>query len=183
MREGCLNSLNLVLSNVEKMDLLIKGILDYSTIDKLEAEDRKINFNLMIDEVLRTINVPKNMQITIQENLPNLYGNAWRFKQVFQNLIQNAIKYNGKEQGTIEIGAVEKEHNFEFFVKDNGMGIDATYFDRIFKVFTKLESNNSSSGIGLSIVKKIVQFYNGEIWLESKLEKGTTFYFSIPKKL
>ena len=181
MREGCLNSLNQVLSNVEKMDLLIKGILDYSTIDKLEAEDRKIDFNLMIDEVLRTINVPKNIQITIQTNLPNLYGNAWRFKQVFQNLIQNAIKYNGKEHGTIEIGAVEKEHHFEFFVKDNGMGIAPVYFDRIFKVFTKLESNNSSSGIGLSIVKKIVQFYNGEIWLESQPEIGTTFYFTLPK--
>ena len=181
MRVGCLNSLNLVLSNVEKMDLLIKGILDYSTIDKLESEDRKINFNLMIDDVLRTILIPKSTQISVQENLPILFGNAWRFKQVFQNLIQNAIKYNDKENGTIEIGAIEKENHFEFFVKDNGMGISETYFDLIFKVFTKLESNNSSSGIGLSIVKKIVQFYNGEIWLESQEGKGTTFYFTLPK--
>ncbi len=181
MRSGCLNSLNLVLSNVEKMDFLIKGILDYSTIDKLEAEDRQINLNLMIDEVIRTITVPKNIKINIQENLPYLFGNSWRFKQVFQNLIQNAIKYNDKENGTIEVGFQEKENHFEFFVKDNGMGIDANYFDRIFKVFTKLESNNSSSGIGLSIVKKIVQFYNGEIWLESLENIGTTFYFSIPK--
>ena len=67
--------------------------------------------------------------------------------------------------------------------KDNGIGIDSTYFERIFKVFTKLESNNSSSGIGLSIVKKIVQFYNGEVWLESEKEIGTTFYFTIPKSL
>lgn len=181
MGEGCLNSLNLVLSNVEKMDFLIKGILDYSTIDRLESEDRQINFNIVVDEVLRTILVPKNIQITVQENFPNLFGNALRFKQVFQNLIQNAIKYNDKENGTIEVGFHEKENHFEFFVKDNGMGIDAAYFDRIFKVFTKLESNNSSSGIGLSIVKKIVQFYNGEIWLESQLEKGTTFYFTLPK--
>ena len=181
MRSGCLNSLNLVLSNVEKMDLLIKGILDYSTIDRLEAEDRHINFNLIIDDILRTILIPNNTEILVQENLPSLFGNAWRFKQVFQNLIQNAIKYNDKENGIIEIGAIEKEGHFEFFVKDNGMGISETYFDRIFKVFTKLESNNTSSGIGLSIVKKIVQFYNGDIWLESQEGIGATFYFTLPK--
>jgi light-regulated signal transduction histidine kinase (bacteriophytochrome) len=181
MRSGCLNSLNLVLSNVEKMDLLIKGILDYSTIDRLEAEDRHINFNLIIDDILRTILIPNNTKILVQENLPSLFGNAWRFKQVFQNLIQNTIKYNDKENGIIEIGAIEKEDHFEFFVKDNGMGISQNYFDRIFKVFTKLESNNTSSGIGLSIVKKIVQFYNGDIWLESQEGIGATFYFTLPK--
>lgn len=181
MADGCLNSLNMVLTNVEKMDLLIKGILDYSTIDKLEAEDRQINFNLMIDEVIRTILVPENIKISIQDNLPHLYGNAWRFKQVFQNLIQNAIKYNDKENGFIEIGASEQENQYEFFVKDNGIGIAEVYFDRIFKVFTKLESNNTSSGIGLSIVKKIIQYYNGTVWLESQEGVGTTFYFTLPK--
>ncbi|NHN26608.1 GHKL domain-containing protein [Flavobacterium jejuense] len=181
MGESCLNSLTMVLSNVEKMDLLIKGILDYSTIDKLESEDRLLNINLIIDEVLRTLFVPKNINIKTQDDLPKIYGNAWRFKQVFQNLIQNAIKYNHKEKGIIEIGATEKENYFEFFVKDNGIGISDTYFDRIFKVFTKLESNTSSSGIGLSIVKKIVNYYNGEIWLESQEGIGTTFFFTILK--
>ena len=181
MGDHCFSSLNLVLENVEKMDLLIKGILDYSTIDKLEAEDRQINLNLMIDEVTRTILIPNNIEIKIQENLPDLYGNAWRFKQVFQNLIQNAIKYNEKELGIIEIGFYENENQFVFFVKDNGIGIHSNYHDRIFKVFTKLDSNNFSSGIGLSIVKKIVQFYKGEVWLESQINIGSTFFFSIPK--
>jgi light-regulated signal transduction histidine kinase (bacteriophytochrome) len=182
MGESCLSSLTMVLSNVEKMDLLIKGILDYSTIDKLESEDRVLNMNLIIDEVLRTISVPKNIIISVQEDLPKIYGNAWRFKQVFQNLIQNGINYNDKETGLIEIGANHKEKHLEFFVKDNGIGIASSYFDRIFKVFTKLESNTSSSGIGLSIVKKIVNYYNGEIWLESQEKKGTTFYFTIKKE-
>ena len=182
MYENCLNSLTTVLSNVEKMDLLIKGILDYSNIDKLESEDRILNINIIIDEVVRTILIPKNTTLIIQENLPKLYGNAWRFKQVFQNLIQNAIKYNDKEEGVIQVGAVEKEDCFQFFVKDNGIGIATNYFDRIFKVFTKLESNTASSGIGLSIVKKIVNYYNGEIWLESQETKGTTFFFTLPKK-
>ncbi|NHN26607.1 GHKL domain-containing protein [Flavobacterium jejuense] len=182
MGESCLNSLTMVLTNVEKMDLLIKGILDYSTIDKLESEDRILNINLIIDEVLRTLSVPKNINIKTQDDLPKIYGNAWRFKQVFQNLIQNAIKYNHKEKGIIEIGATEKENYFEFFVKDNGIGISDAYFERIFKVFTKLESNTSSSGIGLSIVKKIVNYYNGEIWLESQENIGTTFFFTLPRK-
>lgn len=173
--------LNQVIFNVEKMDNLIRGILDYSTIDKLDAQDALIDFNILIDEVLQTMLIPETTTITIQEKLPSLTGNAWRFKQVFQNLIQNAIKYTEKENGIIEVGFVEKENHYEFFVKDNGIGINSNYFDQIFKVFTKLESTGSSSGIGLSIVKKIVNFYNGTIWLESEEGKGTTFYFTFLK--
>jgi len=127
------NPLNEVLFNVERMDFLIKGILDYSTIDGLEIQDREIDFNILIDEVLKIIFIPANIKITIQENLPSLFGNAWKFRQVFQNLIQNAIKYNDKEEGIIEIGVTEKNEYFEFFLRDNGMGINSDYFEKIFK--------------------------------------------------
>ena len=100
---------------------------------------------------------------------------------MFQNLIQNAIKYSDKDNGTIEVGFTEKSDSYEFFVKDNGIGINSNYFDQIFKVFTKLESTGSSSGIGLSIVKKIITFYKGSIWLESEEGIGTTFYFTFVK--
>jgi light-regulated signal transduction histidine kinase (bacteriophytochrome) len=180
--KNTLHSLNLVLFNVEKMDLLIKGILDYSTIDKIESEDRLIDFNDVIDEIKRTIHIPKTITIATMNTLPKMYGNAWRFKQIFQNLIQNAIKHNDKTNPIIEIGVSEKEVFFEFYVKDNGTGIDEIYHNRIFKVFTKLDSESQSSGIGLSIVKKIIDFYNGKIWLESKKNIGTTFYFTLPKK-
>ncbi len=173
--------LNEVLFNVEKLDFLINGILDYSTIDNQNFENKKINLNTLIQEVLKLILVPKNITIKVQENLPILTGNIWKFNQLFQNLIQNAIKHNNKENGRIEIGFSEKENHYQFFVKDNGIGIKAAYFDQIFKVFTKLESVSSSSGIGLSIVKKIVTFYNGKIWVESEEEVGTTFYFTISK--
>ncbi|MFK7834278.1 MAG: ATP-binding protein [Winogradskyella sp.] len=179
--ESDLKPLNLALFNVEKMDNLIKGILDYSTVNRLETEDHNIDFNILIDEVIQTLLVPDNISITIHERLPSLRGNAWRFKQVFQNLIQNAITYSDKEEGLIEIGCAEKSDHFEFFIKDNGVGIKSDYFDRIFKVFTKLESTSSSSGIGLSIVKKIINYYKGSIWLESEESIGTTFYFTIPK--
>ncbi|CAM4220405.1 ATP-binding protein [Zobellia roscoffensis] len=182
LTEDSFEPLHKVLFNVEKMDQIIKGILDYSTIDKLESDDRQIDINGLIDEVLKTITVPDNIKISVQENIPKLIGSAWMFEKVFQNLITNSIKYSDKEQGVIEIGVTENNKFYEFFVKDNGIGINPDYFERIFKVFTKLESTSSSSGIGLSIVKKIVEHYNGRIWVESQEGLGSTFYFTILKK-
>lgn len=181
LNEEDLKALKLVLFNVEKMDFLIKGILDYSTIDRLEADDKKVNFNTLLKSVLETMFVPQKIVVKVQDNLPHLKGNSWRFEQIFQNLIANAIKYNDKEVGLIEVGYTEKKEHFEFFVKDNGMGIKKEYFERIFKVFNKLESSSSSSGIGLSIVKKIITYYHGSIWLESEEGVGTSFYFTLGK--
>jgi signal transduction histidine kinase len=179
--ETLLEPLNEVLFNVERMDFLIKGILDYSTVNRLESKDSLLDLNVLISEVLKLLLIPENITIKVQENLPSILANNWRFKQVFQNLIQNAIKYNDKENGFIEIGAVDKKDYYEFFIRDNGIGINSNYFDKIFKVFTKLESTSSSSGIGLSIVKKVINFYDGTIWVESKEEEGTTFYFTVLK--
>lgn len=176
-----LKSLEQVLLNVEKMDLLTKGILDYSTVDQVQSADRLLNLNQLITEVQSVMLIPKNFKIKINPSLPKICGNAWRFKQVFQNLLQNAITYNDKKNGLIEIGFIEQEHQFEFFVKDNGIGILEAYHDRIFTVFTKLESSKLSSGLGLSIVKKIIHIYNGKIWLKSEKNIGTTFFFTIPK--
>lgn len=177
-----LNSLNLILSNVEKMDLLIIGILDYSSIDKLESENRIVDFNIMVNEIFDSIVVPGTIQVKINNTLPSMYGNYYRFRQLFQNLIDNAIKYNDKQNGLIEIGCREYDNVAEFYIKDNGKGIPAAYFDKIFNIFTKLENNNQSSGIGLSIVKKIIHFYNGKIWLESTENEGTTFFFTLSKE-
>ena len=175
-------SLDLILSNVEKMDLLIKGILDYSTIDKYEIDDRIIDLNYLIDEIIRTIHVPSHMEVIFNNPMPKVFGNDFRFKQLFQNLIQNAIKYNNKEKGFVEIGSIEKEKEFEFYVKDNGIGIKERYQSKIFDLFSKLENTDQSSGIGLSIVKKIIDLYGGKIWLESQEGTGTTFYFTLPKQ-
>lgn len=177
------DALNSVLFNVEKMDYLIKGILDYSTLDKLNIQDQFIDINSLLEEILQTILVPDHINLKIQKELPNLYGNSWRFKQLFQNLLSNAIKSIDKKVGEISIGCIEKENFYEFYIKDNGIGIKTNYFEHIFKIFNKLENTSSSSGIGLSIVKKIVTHYGGSIWLKSDLGKGTTFHFTIRKKL
>ena len=175
-------SLDFILSIVEKMDLLIKGILVYSTIDKLETEDRTIELTILIDEVVRTIHVPNHIEIVFKNEMPKVYGNDFRFKQLFQNLIQNSIKFNDKENGFVEIGSNENENEIEFYIKDNGIGINERYQSKIFDLFSKLENNDQSSGIGLSIVKKIIDLYGGKIWLESQEARGTTFYFILPKK-
>ncbi|GEJ34332.1 putative two-component system sensor histidine kinase [Flavobacterium psychrophilum] len=175
-------SLDLVLSNVEKMDLLIKGILDYSAIDKLEVKDRTIDLNILIHKIIRTITIPNHIEIILKNKMPKIVGNDITLKQLFQNLIQNAIKYNDKEMGFVEIGSKENDNEIEFYIKDNGIGIKERYQDKIFNLFSKLENTDQSSGIGLSIVKKIIDLYQGKIWLESQETIGTTFYFTIPKQ-
>ncbi|MCB6097605.1 sensor histidine kinase [Flavobacterium psychrophilum] len=175
-------SLDLVLSNVEKMDLLIKGILDYSAIDKLEVKDRTIDLNILIHKIIRTITIPNHIEIILKNKMPKIVGNDITLKQLFQNLIQNAIKYNDKEMGFVEIGSKENDNEIEFYIKDNGIGIKERYQDKIFNLFSKLENTDQSSGIGLSIVKKIIDIYQGKIWLESQETIGTTFYFTIPKQ-
>ena len=174
-------SLGLVLFNIEKMDLTIKGILNYSSIDKLESENRNVDFNILISEILRTNILPKNINLKINNKLPSMYGNYTHFKQLFYNLIDNAVKYNDKKKGLINIGCKYRDDEIEFYIKDNGMGINEAYFDKIFNVFTKLSSDNHSSGMGLAIIKKIVSFYGGKIWVESTLKKGTTFFFTLQK--
>ncbi|MHA7843005.1 MAG: GAF domain-containing sensor histidine kinase [Winogradskyella sp.] len=172
-----------VLFNAEKMDLLIKGVLDYSTIDRVHTENSLVDINKIIEEVLQTMLIPEHISFNINNNIPTLFGNRWRFRQIFQNLILNAVKYSDKENGKVEVGFTEDEDHYQFFVKDNGVGINPDYFQKIFKVFAKLENSGSSSGIGLSIVEKIVKYYKGNIWVESEEGAGTTFYFNLPKSV
>lgn len=176
-----LKTLSLIRNNVEKMDTLINGILEYSTIGKNRIDIYNVDINKLIDEILNIINVPKH--ITIQKmKLPVVKGDKYRLQQLFQNLIGNAIAYNDKEKGHIEIGVEDKGEFWEFYIHDNGKGIEEVYFEKIFKTFEKLENNVESTGIGLSIVKKIVDLYGGKIWLTSKINEGTTFYFTLNKQ-
>ena len=176
------NNINLIRNNVEKMDTLIKGILEYSTIGKNRIGVYEVNTNKLIQDILNIIQVPNHIKI-IKNNLPTVKGDKYRLQQVFQNLIENAIVYNNKKVGLIEIGVKDKDDEWEFYVKDNGKGIEEIYFKKIFKTFQKLQNNAESTGIGLSIVKKIITLYKGKIWLTSEINKGTTFYFTLKKEL
>jgi light-regulated signal transduction histidine kinase (bacteriophytochrome) len=175
------DSINLIRNNVEKMDTLINGILDYSTISKNQTEYYDVDTNNLVEDIIGMMILPPSISIVKSSNLPTVKGDKYRLQQLFQNLIDNAVKYNDKAEGIIEIGFEDDNDFWKFHVKDNGKGIEGVYFDKIFKTFQKLENNPESSGIGLSIVKKIVNLYGGTIWLESEINKGTTFYFTLKK--
>ena len=174
-------NIKLIRDNVEKIDALINGILDYSTISNSDSEYYEVDLNKLIDELLKMMHIPPHISVIKPVKLPTFKGDKHRLQQLFQNIIDNSIKYNDKENGIIEIGFKDKMNFWEFYIKDNGKGIEEMYFDKIFQTFQKLENNPNSSGIGLSIVKKIVTLYGGTIWLESEINKGSVFYFTLKK--
>ena len=179
LNQGAMEYINLISDNISKMEDLITGILEYSTVGVKDYKMTLIDLNKIVNDVLNFLYVPEHITIEIQDDFPEIMGDTHRLKQLFQNLIGNAIKYNDKEEGHIEVGYRTLDSTYEFFVKDNGKGIDEKYYKKIFNVFQKLENNKDSSGIGLSIVEKIISAYGGKVWLTSEVGKGTTFYFTI----
>jgi light-regulated signal transduction histidine kinase (bacteriophytochrome) len=162
----------------------VSCILNYSEIGRVEGNRNIINLNLVVKEIIGDLFVPENIEVAVLNELPAVAIDETRISQVFRNLLSNAIKYLDKSQGWIEIGCVEKDELWLFSVKDNGPGIDEKYFGKIFQIFQTLtrRDEKEATGIGLSIVKKIVELYGGRIWVESKLGEGTTFYFTLPKQ-
>ncbi len=168
-------TIQLIRHNVEKMDALISGILEYSTVGKNKRELSVVDLQELITGMLNFIEIPKHITVSIVDKLPKIKGDKHRLQQLFQNLVVNALAYNDKKVGKVEIGY----QNQEFFVRDNGKGIENTYLNKIFKAFFKLENNQKSIGLGLSIVHKIVTLYQGTIRVESVPKEGTTFYFTL----
>ncbi|AZJ36039.1 ATP-binding protein [Tenacibaculum singaporense] len=179
--EASLQNFELIENTLEKMEQLITDVLEYSSITNGAKENNDVDLNLLIEEIKKVIYIPKNVSIKVLQELPIIKGDKTKFQQLFQNLISNAIKFNDKEKGIIEIDVKDQNSFYKFSIKDNGIGIEKEHFDKIFKIFQSLKKSKDSSGIGLSIVKKIVNFYKGEIWLESEINKGTTFFFTIKK--
>ncbi|KTC65463.1 sensory box histidine kinase (plasmid) [Legionella adelaidensis] len=171
-------------SRVKQLQALIDGILEYSRIGRLKEKLEKLDLNRIIKDIIKVLMPPAHIQITVSQNLPVIFAGRTHIYQIFQNLISNAIKYNDKKEGRIEIGATEHTNEWLFFVKDNGKGIAERYKDKIFELFQTLENkeNNTSTGVGLTIAKKIVDLYNGKIWFTSDVGKGTIFYFTLEKE-
>jgi PAS domain S-box-containing protein len=176
-----LQNFNLIELTLEKMERLISDILLYSKIGSDTNENQEVDLNLIILDIKQILFIPDNITVVVKNKLPIILGEWSTFHQLFQNLISNAIKFNDKENGLIEIDIIEQKSFYQFSIKDNGLGIDKKYHVKIFKIFHSLNENKDSSGIGLSIIKKIVDLYHGEIWLESELNKGATFYFTLKK--
>ncbi|WP_321285735.1 PAS domain S-box protein [uncultured Sunxiuqinia sp.] len=179
--EESLQNLKLMQGKVEKMDHLIGNILNYSSIERGRLTSDQVDLNDVIREILELVFIPDHISVNTITKLPTIAIDKTRIQQVFQNLISNAINYNDKEKGLIEIGYLSDDTHHIFSVKDNGVGIAEEHHEKIFKIFNTLGNHEASTGIGLNIVKKVVDLYHGKIWLDSELSKGTTFYFSIKK--
>jgi signal transduction histidine kinase len=124
----------------------------------------------------------KNATLQVSPHLPSLYGDRTRLREVFENLIENAIKYSGSQPNPlIEIGTRQEKNESIIFIKDNGIGIEERYQTRIFALFEKLNPTIEGTGIGLALVKRIVEVHGGKVWVESEgLGKGSTFCFTLP---
>ncbi len=165
---------------IEKMDNLIDGILNYSNIGEKHISNESVDLSAIIDKIKSIIYIPPHVEIVVKKKLPFVYGDPTRLQQVFQNIITNAVNYVDKPFGLVEVDFTENDEYYEFSISDNGIGISNKYYKKIFEIFQSV-SDVESTGIGLSIVKKIVDLYNGKVWVESEVNVGTTFFFTLKK--
>ena len=179
--ENSINSIELLEKKVERMELLLTKIEQYKNIRSSSFKKNKINLNTIAKKVIAKLQVPSHIKVEIKNKLPTLFADEIMLEKVFEILIQNALDHIDKKKGLILLACETTEEDYLFSIKDNGIGIKTKYHEKIFEMFQTIDSNNST-GIGLSIVKKIISYYNGEVKVESKTNKETIFYFSLPKK-
>jgi signal transduction histidine kinase len=175
--------LKLLRSRVDRMHNLIDGILQYSRVGRVREKIVEVGLGKLMPEIIDMLAPPNNISVTVETDLPTIRCEETRITQVFQNLISNAVKYMDKPQGLIKVGCAEQGEFYRFHIADNGPGIEKRHWERIFKIFQTLAPRDEfeSTGIGLTVVKKIVELCGGTIWLESEVGKGTTFFFTFPK--
>lgn len=174
-------NLQQIQEKIEGMDRLIDGILKYSSINDDNLDNMVVDLNEVIDEIREIIFVPDHVNIIILNPLPSIKVDKTKIHQLFQNLISNAVVNIERETGIVEINSKENKSYWQFSVADNGVGIPKEYHEKIFKVFQSIGHDERSTGIGLSIVKKIIDLYQGKIWLDSEVGQGTTFHFTLKK--
>jgi signal transduction histidine kinase len=173
----------------QRMRQIILDLLEFSRVGKLgEHEMEDLNLNHLLDGIIK-LHMQQIMDTGAKIKygpLPTIRNLRIPITQVLQNLVSNALKYKKEDQSPIlEIAVLEKDLDWEFSFKDNGIGIHPKYFTKIFEIFQRLHNKNtySGTGIGLSVVKKTIESLGGQIWLDSEEGVGTTFFFTVPKNL
>lgn len=170
------------------MKRLIEDLLELSRLGRIRQEPTTVGMQSLLEDVgldLEFALREKKVDLRIQPGLPTLTCDALRTKQVFQNLISNAIKFSDKPQPVVEIACGEDDSDYTFSVRDNGIGIDDLHHEKIFRIFERLNKREEyeGTGAGLAICKKIVEAHGGKIWVESSVGRGSTFSFTIPKSI
>ena len=177
--------MRLLIRRVHRMSALIDGILEYSRAGRIKETSTLVDVNVLVREVVDLLAPPGHIDIVVARALPTLFADKTRIQQVLQNLLSNSIKYMDKPAGRIEVDCIEQGRMLRFSVSDNGPGIEQRHFERIFQLFQTLAPRDQfeSTGVGLALVKKIVEMYGGEVWLESEVGKGSTFFFTLPRPM
>ena len=181
---------NLLISRTKRMHGLIEGILQYSRVGRVKEKKKNVNLNLLVQEVIKMLAPPEHIQVAVKDELPTVVEERTRLRQVFQNLVDNGIKFIDQPKGWVSVDYADEGDHWLFSVSDNGPGIKEKYHNKIFQMFQTLAPRDKaagateveSTGVGLALVKKIVDTWGGRVWVESTVGEGSTFYFTLPKK-
>ena len=188
-RKGNLNRLDADIQRIsaatEKMQALLNNLLELSRVGRLTHEPRLIDMNALVKETLDLLHgriSQTGVEVSLAGELPVIYGEYDRILEVVQNLIDNACKFMGEQESPrIEIGQLAPDGNMAvLYVRDNGMGIPQQFHGNIFGLFNKLDARSEGTGVGLALVKRIIEVHGGRIWVESEAGQGTTFFFTLP---
>jgi len=176
-------NVSLLVAKAKQMGSLIDDILRYSGAGQNTQKSQEVDLNQVLQAMIEDVAPPKHIHVVVEDQLPTTKCKKTHIIQIFQNLISNAVKYMDKPEGRIAIRCTEQDNAWKFSVADNGPGIEEKYFEKIFKIFQTLKpcEGIESTGIGLSIVKKLVELNHGSVWVESEIGRGCTFFFTLPK--
>jgi len=174
--------LRLLVSRVHRMGALIDGILEYSRIGRMQEARAPVDLDALVRETIDLLDPPAHIEVRIDDPLPRVLADRTRIQQVFQNLVSNAIKYMDKPRGLVRIGCEPAGERWRFSVSDNGPGIEARHHERIFQLFQTLAPRDriESTGVGLALVKKILDMHGSGVSVQSTVGAGSTFIFTLP---
>ena len=167
-----------------RMQALIQALLSYSRVERRNQPIELIDAQECLDAALKnlTVAIRESHATVTADPMPKVHADPTQLTQIFQNLIGNGIKFQGNEEPQIHISAIQLKDVWQFSVRDNGIGIEPQYFERIFQIFQRLHTRReySGTGIGLALCKKIIERHRGSIWVESRPDEGSTFHFTLP---
>lgn len=175
-------AINIIQQNSNRMDELISDLLELTRLGTLAVTKQRFNMHQLVEHVLLNKKLKSNTKLNVLP-MGETFADSYLLRQVWDNLISNAIKFSSKtETPVIEIGYTRQNTEHIYWIRDNGVGFDPVYSDKLFKVFSRLHGKKEfeGTGAGLAISKKIIEAHGGRIWAEAQLAKGATFYFSLP---
>jgi len=180
--------LKLIIDSADEVKELIKGLLDLSQMGKVKLERTDVDMNAVVDSVLNIL-IESNQDLVLDidvKPLPHAIGDKLILRQVYMNLLTNALKFSSRRKiSKIEVGSLYYNDTHTYYVKDNGIGFDSKYAEKIFKTFNRLHTQDEfeGTGVGLAIIKRIVERHGGRVWAEGKINEGATFYFTLGRDI